>query len=628
MLLALLKETRTEMQTPWQQFRRFLRYAIPYRARIAFSIGGLLLIALLNAVSVGSLQPVFDALFVSEGTGAGISLPTPIRHMLGSRLVHLQQFLDAHGVSVFHFLGAILFLVFLAKSALTYVQQLQMRHVSEGIQRDIRNELYSHVQTLPLNFFTRRATGDIMSRFSADIQTLGDASTELYRDALREPLNILGFIVLLFMIKWQLALLSLVVLPVAVLPIVKFGSKIRRRGTRAQEWRAEVNTILQETVSGIRVVKAFGMEAYENRRFREASSQVFRSFMRIWRVESLTSPVLEVLGGIGIIIAFGVGGHLVSIKSLTPGAFMAFLGALASLYQPVKRIGQINNVVQRGLAGMARVFELLDTRSEVPAHADTVTLGRMQQGVGFHRVSFGYEPERLVLRDVTFTAKMGEIVAIVGTSGAGKTTLVNLIPRFYDPTSGAITIDGVDIARVTLPSLRQQMGIVTQETILFDDTILNNIAYGQSSVPPEKVMEAARIANATEFIEALPEGYRTRIGERGVRLSGGQRQRIAIARAIQKDPPILILDEATSALDAESERLVQEALDRLMENRTTFVIAHRLSTIIRADKILVLDEGGLVEQGTHAELMAAAGVYHRLYQSQSLATPVAVDSAP
>ncbi len=616
------------MQTPWQQLRRFLRYAVPYRARIAFSVGCLVLIAVLNAVTVGSLQPVFDSLFGSGAAGTAISVPAPITHMLGDWLVRLQAFLDTHQVSVFHFLGVILFFVFLAKSALTYVQQVQMRYVSEGIQRDIRDDLYGHVQTLPLHFFTRKATGDIMSRFSADIQTLGDASTDLFRDALKEPLNVVGFIVVLFLIKWELALLSLIVLPVAAFPIVKFGSKIRRRGTRAQEWRAEVNTILQETISGIRVVKAFGMEEYERRRFRDASQQVFRAFMRIWRVEALTSPVLEVLGGIGIIIAFGLGGYLVTTKSLTAGGFMAFLGAMASLYQPVKRIGQVNNVVQRGLAGMTRVFELLDTRSEVQALGEAVRLERMQDSVTFQRVSFGYEPERPVLHDISFTANLGEIIAVVGTSGAGKTTLVNLIPRFYDPTAGIITIDGVDIARVTLSSLRQQMGIVTQETILFDDTIFNNIAYGQGRVPVEKVREAARIANAHEFIEALPDGYETRIGERGVRLSGGQRQRIAIARAIQKDPPILILDEATSALDAEAERLVQEALDRLMEDRTTFVIAHRLSTIIRANRILVLDEGRLVEQGTHAELMTAAGVYHRLYQSQSLGAAVAVNLLP
>jgi subfamily B ATP-binding cassette protein MsbA len=330
--------------------------------------------------------------------------------------------------------------------------------------------------------------------------------------------------------------------------------------------------------------------------------------------------VLEVLGSVGIVVAVWVGGYLVFSKSLSPGAFMAFLGALASLYQPVKRISQINNNIQRGMAGVKRVFELMDTQPEVAEQRDAVTLGRMQEAVGFHSVSFAYEPDRLVLQGVSFTAKLSEIVAIVGSSGAGKTTLVNLIPRFYDPTSGFITIDGVDISRVTIRSLREQMGIVTQDTILFDDSVFNNIAYGQGEVSQDKVVNAARIANAEEFIHALPEGYATRIGERGVRLSGGQKQRIAIARAILKNPPILILDEATSALDAESERLVQEALDRLMQNRTTFVIAHRLSTIIRADKILVLDGGCLVEQGTHAELLAQGGVYCRLYDTQHRGT--------
>jgi subfamily B ATP-binding cassette protein MsbA len=448
------------------------------------------------------------------------------------------------------------------------------------------------------------------------VESLGDASTELFRNALREPLNIIALIALLFLIKWQLALLSLLVLPVAILPIAKFGAKIRRRGTRVQEWRARLNTILQETVSGVRIVKAFGMEEYEKRRYWDASDQVFTSIMRIWRVDALTSPVLEVLGSVGIIVAVWVGGYLVFTRSLTPGAFMAFLGALVSLYQPVKRISQINNIIQKGMAGAARVFELLDLRSEVTERPDAEVLGRMQEGVQFHNVSFAYGSDRVVLQGVSFSAKLGEIVAIVGSSGAGKTTLVNLVPRFYDPISGMITIDGREISRVTIRSLREQMGIVTQDTILFDDTVFNNIAYGQREVAPDRVVEAARIANAEQFIEALPEGYETRIGERGVRLSGGQKQRIAIARAILKNPPLLILDEATSALDAESEWLVQEALDRLMENRTTFVIAHRLSTIIRADRILVLDAGRLVEQGTHAELMARGGVYSRLYQSQ------------
>jgi subfamily B ATP-binding cassette protein MsbA len=603
------------MHTSFQQFIRLLRYAAPYRASVILAVGCLFLIALLNAVSIGSLQPIFDGVFATEGSGSGISLPGPVKAALGNRLVQLQEFLQAHRISALTFMGAALFLVFLAKGALGYLQQLRMRYVSERVQRDIRNDLYAHLQTLSLGFFSRRSTGEIMSRLGSDVESLGDASTELFKNALKEPLNIIGLIGLLFLIKWQLALLSLLVLPVAILPIVKFGARIRRRGTRVQERRAELNTILQETISGVRVVKAFGMEEYEKGRYWEASDQVFKAIMRIVRVDALTSPVLEILGSVGIVIAVWVGGYLVFSKSLTPGAFMAFLGALASLYQPVKRISQINNNIQRGMAGVARVFELMDLRSDVAERPNAVALGRMQEGVELHNVSFAYEADRLVLRGVSFSAKLGEIVAIVGSSGAGKTTLVNLIPRFYDPTSGTITIDGIDISRATIRSLREQMGIVAQDTILFDDSVFNNIAYGQRDVAPDKVVEAARIANAHEFINALPEGYATRVGERGLRLSGGQKQRIAIARAILKNPPLLILDEATSALDAESERLVQEALDRLMQNRTAFVIAHRLSTIIRADKILVLDGGCLVEQGTHAELIARGGVYSRLYET-------------
>ncbi|MBZ0158622.1 MAG: ABC transporter ATP-binding protein/permease [bacterium] len=604
------------MQTPLQQFCRLLRYASPYRARIVFAVACLLLAAILNAVSIGSLQPIFDGLFSPEGGGSGISLPGPIQALLGDRLDALQRSLQAHRISILTFIGGALFLVFLAKGALTYIQQLQMRYVAEGVQRDIRNDLYAHLHRLSISFFNRRSTGEIMSRLSSDVETLGEASTELFRNALKEPLNIVALIAVLFLIKWQLALLSLLVLPVAILPIVKFGVKIRRRGTQVQERRAALNTILHETVSGIRIVKAFSMEEYEKRRYREASDRLFGALMRITRVDALTSPVLEILGSVGIVVAIWVGGYLVFSKSLTPGAFMAFLGALASLYQPVKRISQINNTIQRGMAGVARVFELMDQRPDVVELPAAGILPRMQEAVQFHDVSFAYEPGRTVLHGVSFGAKLGEIVAIVGGSGAGKTTLLNLLPRFYDPMGGVITIDGIDIGSVTFQSLREQMGIVTQDTILFDDTIFNNIAYGRREVASSLVVEAARTANAEEFIDALPARYETRIGERGVRLSGGEKQRIAIARAILKNPPILILDEATSALDAESERLVQEALDRLMRNRTTFVIAHRLSTVIRADKILVLDGGYCVEQGTHQELMARGGVYCRLYNTQ------------
>jgi subfamily B ATP-binding cassette protein MsbA len=488
--------------------------------------------------------------------------------------------------------------------------------VAEHVMMDVRNDLYAVVHTLSLGFFSRRPTGEIMARLTLDVNLLGETVIVALSQALREPFHILSFGALLFLLHWQLALLCVLVLPLTFVPIAKFGKKIRHRGLQVQERRAELNTILQEALTGIRIVKAFVAEEYERLRFNRKNREAFRASVRIARVDALSSPVLEVLGGIGIMGIVVLGSFLVLRQIVSLGEFLVFVGALVSMFQPIKRLGGLNNTIQRGMAGVKRVFELMDTRPDLLEAPDALPLPPVRGAVAFRGVSFAYDGAQPVLQNLSFEARPGELVAVVGSSGAGKSTLVNLIPRFYDPTAGRVEIDGTDVRRVTFRSLREQIGIVTQEIILFDDTVYNNIAYGQWGVAPERVREAARIAHAAEFIERLPQGYETRIGERGVRLSGGEKQRIAIARAVLRDPPILILDEATSALDAESERLVQDALDRLMKGRTTFVIAHRLSTIIRADKILVLEQGEIVETGTHQQLLEARGVYCRLYQKQ------------
>jgi subfamily B ATP-binding cassette protein MsbA len=532
-------------------------------------------------------------------------------------------------MTVLTFLAWFLLVILVAKALVNYVSVYLMRYVSERIMADVRDDLYAHLHTLSLGFFMRKNTGEIVSRVTADVDAVGSTVTDLFRNALREPFTIVGLIALLFVIHWQLALASLVIFPMTVIPIVKFGQKIRRRGTRVLERRAELSTILQEGITGVRIVQAFGMEQYESQRFRAKNRELFQAIMRIMRVDALSNPVMEILESVGIVVAVWLGGFLVVRGELTPGAFIGFLGALASLYVPIKRLSAVNNNMQRGMSGAQRVFEVMDQRPEVADRPGARALPPVKETVTFEHVGFAYEPGRFILRDIHFQAKVGEIVAIVGASGAGKSTLVNLLPRFFDPTEGRILLDGVDLREVTLASLRAQIGMVTQDTILFDDTIANNIAYGLSAAggaarasgqaaqcDPARVREVARLANADEFIRDLIGGYAARIGEKGVRISGGQKQRIAIARAILKDPPILILDEATSALDAEAERLVQEALERLMRNRTTFVIAHRLSTVIQADKIVVLEDGRLVEIGTHPKLMAARGTYSRLYQNQ------------
>ena len=599
------------------RYLRLLRYTKPYTGRIAASIACLVVASLLNAVSVASLQPVFDGLFGGEGIRQMLSLPRALQPLLGDWAVRAQQFMRAEQMTVLTLLAWFLLVVLTAKALVGYVSIYLMKYVAERVMTDVRDELYGHLHSLSLGFFLRKNTGEIVSRVTADVDALGAAVTDLFRNVLREPFTIAGLMGVLFLIHWQLALASVVIFPVTVIPIVKFGQKIRRRGTRVLERRAELSTVLQEGITGVRIVQAFGMEEYERRRFRAKNRELFQAIMRIVRVDALSSPVMEILEAVGIVIAVWLGGWLVVHGGLTPGAFMGFLGALASLYVPIKRLSAVNNNIQRGMAGVTRVFEVLDQRPDVADRPGSCILPPVKETLTFEHVSFAYEAGRFILRDIHFQAKMGEIVAIVGASGVGKSTLVNLIPRFFDPTEGRILLDGMDLRDMTLASLRAQIGMVTQDTILFDDTVANNIAYGQSGRGTlARIQEAARQANADEFVRQLPEGYATQIGEKGVRLSGGQKQRIAIARAILKDPPILILDEATSALDAGAERLVQEALERLMRNRTTFVIAHRLSTVIQADKIAVLVDGRLAEMGTHPELMAVRGAYFRLYQNQ------------
>jgi subfamily B ATP-binding cassette protein MsbA len=594
-------------------YLRLLRRAWPYRWRIACSLVCVALVSVLNAVSLASLQPVFDNLF---GQRQGLSLPPGIAALLGDLPARFGGSLQGHPVRVLGLLVVFVVVVFLLKGGLAFVDAYQMRWVAERLQADLRRDIYAHLHTLSLSYFTRTPTGEIMARTTNDVLLVGNSVIDLFRNGFREPFAMAGLIALMFLINWKLALLSLVVFPAAIYPIAQFGRRMRKRGGQLLERFTELSTLLQESISGVRIVKAFGMEDYERARFHAQNERLFKAFIRIGVVDSLTHPVMEFLGALGVAAAICAGGYFVLSGSLTPGGFLAFLGALGSLYQPVKRLSQVNNNVQQGIAGLNRIFQLLDLRPDVEEAPDARALPRLTHEIRFADVHFAYEAEQAILSGVSFVARPGQLVAIVGPSGAGKTTLVNLLPRFYDPTAGGILIDGIDLRQVTLRSLRGQMGIVTQETILFDDTVYNNIAYGRRDVEPAGVVEAARLANAHEFIEALPEGYRTRIGERGVRLSGGQRQRVAIARAILKDPPILILDEATSSLDAESERAVQEALDRVMKDRTTFVIAHRLSTILRADVILVLREGRIVESGTHASLLARGGVYAHLYEAQ------------
>jgi subfamily B ATP-binding cassette protein MsbA len=569
--------------------RRLLEFSRPYRGRFTAALVAMLLYAATSAGVAYLIKPIINN--VLPGTG---EMP-------------------------FSYWATLILVAYVGKGVGSYFSAYLMTDIGQRVVRDIRDRLFRHILDQSATFFSRRTTGQLMSRTTNDVNQVQQAVSETIGDLLREGLSAIGYVGLMFYLEWRLALVAMVGAPIAIYPLVRLGQRVRRSTRRSQEHLENLSHITAEAFTGHRIVKAFGAEPHEAARFGVASERLYRTNLKITSTVALLPPIMEFLGGVAVIGLLWYGRKQIDAQITDIGQFLAFIAAAFMLYTPIKRLSRVNANLQQAIAAATRIFEVLDTHSEVLERPGAQVLAPVNRGIELRDVSFAYDDGagRSVLKNVSFSAKAGQVVALVGLSGAGKTTLVNLLPRFYDVTGGSILIDGTDIREVTLKSLRQQIGIVTQETVLFDDTIANNIAYGLPGTSAAAIEEAARAAHAHEFIQTLPAKYETRIGERGQRLSGGQRQRLAIARALLKNSPILILDEATSSLDAESELLVQDALANLMRNRTAFVIAHRLSTVRRADAIVALEKGRVAEVGRHDELLARpAGVYAKLYALQ------------